>query len=102
MIIEEKDFRLEYEEAGNRFDLYLLQIVNAKDADKRREEFKLHGYGMTMEHALKVIINTRLKNKKEVFHYIVYKKLIFAKVTHIKNDLKIFVCCNFFQNAASI
>lgn len=89
MIIEEKDFRLEYEEAGNRFDLYLLQIVNAKDADKRREEFKLHGYGMTMEHALKVIINTRLKNKKEVFTLKEYLQDYRAEIKSLKDLINV-------------
>ena len=89
MIIEEKDFRLEYEEAGSRFDLYLLQIVNAKDADKRREEFKLYGYGITMEHALKVIINTRLKNKKEVFTLKEYLQDYRAEIKSLKDLINV-------------
>ena len=66
MVIEESDFKLEYEENSNKFDLYLLHIINAKDEDKRREEFKIDGYGISLESAIKRIINYRLEKRLNV------------------------------------
>ena len=59
MVIEESDFKLEYEENSNKFDLYLLHTINAKDEEKRRDEFKIDGYGVSLESAIKRIINYR-------------------------------------------
>lgn len=66
MIIEESDFKLEYEENSNWFDLYLLHVVNPKDPEKRREEFKIAGYGMPIDSAIRRIINYRLNKKLDV------------------------------------
>lgn len=63
MIIEENDFKLEFDEGCYRFDLYLLHVVNAKSEDKRREEFKLDGYSMTLTSAIRRIILYRLNKK---------------------------------------
>ncbi len=49
MIIEEEDFKLEQHESYDRYDLELMYVVNAKDAEKRREEFKNAGYAMGEE-----------------------------------------------------
>ena len=65
MVIEEKDFKLEYIEDYDRWDVYLLKVINAKDASKRREEMTLMAYGSTFESALKRIINYRLSRKEE-------------------------------------
>lgn len=67
MIIEEKDFKLTQDDCYDRFTLELLCIINAKDAEKKREEFKIEGYSMTLENCLNKIINYRLANKKEVY-----------------------------------
>ena len=40
MIIEEKDFILEYIDDHDCFDVSLLRVKNAKDASKKREEFE--------------------------------------------------------------
>lgn len=66
MIIEENDFKLEFDDGCYRFDLYLLHIVNAKSDEKRREEFKLEGYSMTLTSAIRRIILYRLNKKLDV------------------------------------
>jgi len=63
MIIEEKDFRLEQHECYDRFDLELLYVVNAKDPEKRREEFKESGHAMTLDTCLNKILNYRIDKK---------------------------------------
>lgn len=67
MEIRESDFLLEFEEKCNRFTLSLLYVKNAKKEDKRSEEFKIYGYGMTLESCLSVIINYRLNKKQDTF-----------------------------------
>ena len=66
MIIEEKDFKLEFDEGCKRFDFYLLHVVNAKNPEKRREEFKLEGYSMLLESIIPRVINYRLNKKLDV------------------------------------
>lgn len=63
MVIQEKDFLLEYDEDNNRFDLSLLYVKNAKNPEKRVEEFKIYGYGMTLDSCLSTIINIRISKK---------------------------------------
>jgi hypothetical protein len=64
MILEAEDYRMEC--SRDRFDLYLLKTINAKDEEKRREEFVLEGYDMTFETCLKVIIYYRLEKKLDI------------------------------------
>ena len=66
MKIQEEDFYLEFDEGSKRFDLYLLQVINAKDPKKRREEFKIEGHTMLLESAIKKVINYRLNKKLDV------------------------------------
>lgn len=64
MEIVESDFKLILD--GDRFDLYLLKVINAKNADKRREELVVAGYGMTLPTCLNLIINYRISRQKDV------------------------------------
>lgn len=65
MIIEEKDFRLTPISDGSPFyDLELLKVVKPKSGEVR-EEFQNAGYGITMEHAMRKIINYRISCKHE-------------------------------------
>lgn len=67
MIIEESDFRLENSNDFSQFwDLELLYMVKPKSGEPR-QEFKNAGYGLTLESAIKRIINYRLSNKKEIY-----------------------------------
>lgn len=67
MIIEESDFRLENSSDFSQFwDLELLYIVKPKSGEPR-QEFKNAGYGLTLESAIKRVINYRLSNKKEIY-----------------------------------
>lgn len=66
MKIEEKDFILTLNELNYKFDLELLQVVNAKSEEKRREEFQLEGYGMSLETCFRYIINYRIAKNHEV------------------------------------
>lgn len=64
MIIEDKDFRLTpINESSPMFDLELLHTVKPKGGEPR-DEFKLAGYGLPLEAALKRVIAYRL-NKEE-------------------------------------
>jgi hypothetical protein len=80
MVIEEKDFKLELNEANHKFDLYLLYIVNAKNPEKRREEFKLNGHGMSLKTALDRVIKNRIKNKQSVIDLKTYIKMYIEEV----------------------
>lgn len=64
MIIEESDFKMEGED---RFDLFLIKIVNAKDPEKRREELRNVGHDMTIENCIKRITIDRLNKKQDVY-----------------------------------
>lgn len=74
MVIEEADFRLEYLDEHNCFDLSLIKVINAKDPEKRREEMTLMAYGVSIESGLRRIINYRLSKKKEVYSLKEYLK----------------------------
>ena len=89
MVIEESDFKLEYEENSNKFDLYLLHIINAKDEDKRREEFKIDGYGMSLESAIKRIINYRLEKRLNVTTLKDYLLQYKEELKNIENLIKL-------------
>jgi hypothetical protein len=63
MIIEESDYRLEQISNSAIFwDLYLLKTIKPKGCASR-EEFKLEGYGYTLDHAILVIAAYRMHNK---------------------------------------
>ena len=89
MVIEESDFKLEYEENNNKFDLYLLHIINAKDEDKRREEFKIDGYGISLESAIKRIINYRLEKRLNVTTLKDYLLQYKEELKNIENLIKL-------------
>ncbi len=89
MVIEESDFKLEYEENSNKFDLYLLHIINAKDEDKRREEFKIDGYGISLESAIKRIINYRLEKRLNVTTLKDYLLQYKEELKNIENLIKL-------------
>ena len=89
MVIEESDFKLEYEENSNKFDLYLLHIINAKDEDKRREEFKIDGYGVSLESAIKRIINYRLEKRLNVTTLKDYLLQYKEELKNIENLIKL-------------
>ena len=89
MVIEESDFKLEYEENSNKFDLYLLHIINAKDEDKRREEFKIDGYGISLESAILRIINNRLEKRLNVTTLKDYLLQYKEELKNIENLIKL-------------
>lgn len=61
MIIEEQDFRLTSD--GSPFwDLELLCTIKPRNGEPRLE-FKTYGYGLSLEHAIKRIINHRISQK---------------------------------------
>lgn len=67
MIIKESDFILtSIKDDGSPFwDLELLFTVNPKKGEQRKE-FKNAGYGLTLENAIKRIVNFRINNKYSV------------------------------------
>lgn len=63
IVIEESDFKLtQVADSSNFWDLELLYTVKPKGKESR-EEFKVAGYGMTMETCIKRIINHRIAKK---------------------------------------
>jgi len=74
MTIEESDFKLEYDEGCDKFDLYLLYTINAKNEEKRREELKLEGYSMDLTSCINRIIRYRLKKKLDIVDLKTYIK----------------------------
>ena len=85
MEIVGEDFKILYDDSHNRFDLKLIKVINAKNADKRREEFTEAGYSMSMETCLKKIINFRINNKKDSLTISEYLRL-FKEESKILRD----------------
>ena len=63
MIIEEDDFKMELNEGKIKFDLSIKSVINAKNPEKRKEEFKKVAHGMTREWCMEHIINHRISRK---------------------------------------
>lgn len=59
MTITEKDYRLTLNDNNNTWDLELLYHVKPK-GKAERDEFRSAGYGISMEHAMKKIINYKI------------------------------------------
>jgi hypothetical protein len=63
MVIEESDFRLtQINESSSKWDLELIHTVRPKGKEAR-QEFKNAGYGLSLDSAMRRIINHRLHNK---------------------------------------
>ena len=74
MIIEEKDFRLTpVSESSPMFDLELLYTVRPKGKEAR-QEFKNVAYGISLESALKKIIQYRVSCKHDTTDLATYLK----------------------------
>lgn len=66
MVIKEKDFQLiPVSDSSSAFDLELLYTVRPKGKEAR-QEFKNVAYGISLESALKKVIQYRLSLKHEV------------------------------------
>lgn len=66
LVIQGSDFVLKaFNEASNLFDLYLLKVVN-KNKSNEKSEFKLYGYGMSLNTAVQKIIQYRIRKKAAV------------------------------------
>ena len=72
MVIEETDFKLEIADDNLTYDLSLLYVINAKDIEKRREEFKTTDYNLQLETCLRKIINYRLSKRIDVTSFAEY------------------------------
>lgn len=65
MTIEESDFKLtSCSEGALLFDLELIKVVN-KGKKNERTEFSNAGYGMTLESAIKKVVQNRIDTKHE-------------------------------------
>ena len=63
MQIEEQDFKLSQVSDSSPFwDLELLYVVKPRGGEPR-QEFKQSGYGLTLESAMKRIVNYRISSK---------------------------------------
>lgn len=84
MVIEEKDFRLTpISESSPMFDLELLYTIRPKGKEAR-QEFKNAGYGMSLESALKKIIQYRIACKHTTIDMVSYLKEFRAEVNSLK------------------
>ena len=63
---------LEFNPTNSKFDLYLLRVINAKNEEKRREEFQIEGYGMSLESCFRYIINYRIEKKFDTMSLLEY------------------------------
>lgn len=90
MVIEESDFRLTpVKDSGDRFDLELLKVIN-KGKKTERSEFKIVAYGVTIEQAIKHIINNRIiKNNSGVITLQQYLLEYQKNIQNITNLLKV-------------
>lgn len=74
MVIEEKDFRLiPVSDSCPVFDLELLYTIRPKGKEAR-QEFKNVAYGISLESALKKIIQYRLSCKYDIVDLATYLK----------------------------
>lgn len=74
MVIEEKDFRLiPISDSNLFFDLELLYTVRPKGKEAR-QEFKNVAYGISLNNALKKIIQYRLSHKYDTVDLATYLK----------------------------
>ena len=72
--IIEDDFTLVYDVDHDLWDLHMLKIIHADDPEKRREEKTIFGYSMTINGALKKIINHRINKKQKTYIFREYLK----------------------------
>jgi hypothetical protein len=87
MVIEEKDFRMtQISQSSPFWDLELLKTIRPKGGVVR-QEFTNVGYGMTLGHCLKSIVNFRLSNKhlEDVVSMKQYLKEYIAEIKEIKS-----------------
>jgi hypothetical protein len=87
MVIEEKDFRMtQISQSSSFWDLEVLKTIKPKGG-VARQEFTNVGYGMTLGHCLKSIVNFRLSNKhlEDVVSMKQYLKEYIAEIKEIKS-----------------
>ena len=85
MVIEEKDFRMtQISQSSPFWDLELLKTIRPKGG-VARQEFVNVGYGMTLGHCLKSIVNFRLSCKYDVLSMKQYLKEYIAEIKEIKS-----------------
>ena len=85
MVIEEKDFRMTQISPSSPFwDLELLKTIKPKGGEAR-QEFTNVGYGMTLGHCLKSIVNFRIASRhSESVQLIQYLKELIAELKVVK------------------
>lgn len=65
IVIKEEDFRLTQDSNSSMFwNLELLTVIRPKNKEARKE-FKQCGYGLTLEHAIKKIINYKIASRHQ-------------------------------------
>ena len=87
MTIEEKDFRMtQISQSSSFWDLELLKTIKPKGGEPR-QEFVNAGYGMTLGHCLKSIVNFRIASRhiEGALSMKEYLKEFLAELKVIKN-----------------
>lgn len=89
MVIEEKDFRLTpVSESSSMFDLELMYTVHPKGKEAR-QEFKNVAYGISLESALKKVIQYRISCKHDTTDLATYLKDFREELDSLKALCKI-------------
>lgn len=86
MVIEEKDFRMtQINQSSPFWDLELLKTIRPKGGEAR-QEFVNVGYGLTLGHCLKSIVNFRIacKHTEDVLSMKEYLKEYIGEIKVIK------------------
>lgn len=86
MTIKEEDFILESVPDTAFYDLQLLK----KSPKTKKEEFKQAGYGIPLDHCIKLIIKNRLSNKQDTYTLREYLKAFQEESKSIKELFKQF------------
>lgn len=89
MEIKGEDYILEYQEGSNKFDLSLMYIKNAKDPEKRSEEFKIWGHDMSLIKCIQKVINYRISKENPVLNMKEYFKLYNEQLDELKDIVKL-------------
>ena len=87
MIIKENDFKLiPISESSNFFDLELLYTIKPKGKEER-QEFKTSSYGISLEAAIRKIIQYRIcsKHKEDVINLQTYLSEFKQQLKDLKN-----------------
>lgn len=87
MTIEGKDFRLSNDGESTNWDLQIMRIVRPRGKPER-EELSDPLYGMPLERAIQIIINSRLNKKQTSYELAEFLSAYRDQLNLLKQTLK--------------